>query len=678
MLMESLAGLMLAGSAAAVIEEVQVTASRRNLSNRDSVQAITVMDEEALRASLPQVTADVFRGQAGVFIQQTTPGQGVPIVRGLKGSEVLHLVDGTRMNNAFFRNAPNQYVALLDVGTVERVEVVRGPVSTLYGADAMGGVVQFVTRQPEFRDETGPDTEPDWQTDLVAGTSDRSLSAWGAVEGGRGDTAYRLQLGYQDVGDRRTADGEVVPSSYESRSFNGSLRQRIDDNSELQFSWQHLRQPGTPRSDELVPGFGEDQPASSEFYFEPNQRNYARLGWSGDTSWGVLREYQLNLSYQEVRDDRRTRDFESPLRNLENNTSELWSLNGQFRGSENEWVDWVYGFEINQDTVRSQRRRQDLEQGDTFAVSSRFPDGSTQDSFAVYLHGRSELTSALTVEGGLRYSAFDIDLTATQASPAADLDPDELTFSLGMNWALTPGLNLVANVGEGFRAPNIFDLGTLGPRPGNRFNVANPELGPERLLGYDLGLKWADGNWSGQWVVFASDYEDKITSVATGELTDAGRTVVRSENLNEVELYGTELSARWQGDGRWSAYAMINAVRGTESDEFGQDEPADRVPPLNGRLGLQLQWSDTLDLSAYADAARRQDRLSSRDVRDPRINPTGTPGWATLNLSANWEARPGLSVGLRLRNLLDRAYREHGSGLDARGRDLVLSISANW
>nr|MDJ0656647.1 TonB-dependent receptor [Xanthomonadales bacterium] len=70
--------------------------------------------------------------------------------------------------------------------------------------------------------------------------------------------------------------------------------------------------------------------------------------------------------------------------------------------------------------------------------------------------------------------------------------------------------------------------------------------------------------------------------------------------------------------------------------------------------------------------------LSSRDVRDPRINPTGTPGWATLNLSANWEARPGLSVGLRLRNLLDRAYREHGSGLDARGRDLVLSISAGW
>lgn len=83
-------------------------------------------------------------------MQQTTPGQGVVILRGLKGSEVLHVVDGFRLNNAIFRNAPNQYVALVDSQSLARIEAVRGPMSALYGSDAMGGVLQMLTWEPRF------------------------------------------------------------------------------------------------------------------------------------------------------------------------------------------------------------------------------------------------------------------------------------------------------------------------------------------------------------------------------------------------------------------------------------------------------------------------------------------------------------------------------------------------
>ena len=107
------------------------------------------------------------------------------------------------------------------------------------------------------------------------------------------------------------------------------------------------------------------------------------------------------------------------------------------------------------------------------SVASRFPDGSSLDSAAAFFVGDAWMGDRLRFSGGLRYSRFDIDLAATEASPSASLEPDDVTGHVGVWYALTPELAVVANAGRGFRPPNIFDLGTLGPRPGNRFNVAD-------------------------------------------------------------------------------------------------------------------------------------------------------------------------------------------------------------
>ena len=142
------------------LEYVQVTATRRAAREFDVAAAVSQVDSVSVQAEIPDVLAEMLRGLPGTFFQQTTPGQGVPVIRGLKGSQVLHLVDGMRLNNAFFRDAPNQYVGLVDAFAMERVEVVRGAAGTLYGADAMGGVVNILTREPLF-------DGPDWQLSLI-------------------------------------------------------------------------------------------------------------------------------------------------------------------------------------------------------------------------------------------------------------------------------------------------------------------------------------------------------------------------------------------------------------------------------------------------------------------------------------------------------------------------------
>ena len=85
-----------------------------------------------------------------LFSSKPHPARAFPIIRGLKGSQVLHLVDGMRLNNAFFRNAPNQYLGLVDAYATERTEIIRGAAPSLYGADAMGGVLQVLTAEPDF------------------------------------------------------------------------------------------------------------------------------------------------------------------------------------------------------------------------------------------------------------------------------------------------------------------------------------------------------------------------------------------------------------------------------------------------------------------------------------------------------------------------------------------------
>ncbi len=119
-------------------------------------------------------------------------------------------------------------------------------------------------------------------------------------------------------------------------------------------------------------------------------------------------------------------------------------------------------------------------------------------------------------------------------------------------------------------------------------------------------------------------------------------------------------------------YGVLNFARGDEEDPEGNDEPADRMPPLNAKLGLVYTPDERLRFEAYSYLADDQDRLSERDEGDPRIDPNGTPGWGTVNLAAEWRPRPEITIGLRAENLGDQRYREHGSGIDARGRSIAL------
>lgn len=669
------------------IHRVQVTATKRPESTVDVPAATTVVGPAEMRSLAPQTVMDALHGEVGTFVQQTTPGQGVVIVRGLKGSEVLHLVDGFRLNNAIFRNAPNQYVALVDAQNVDTIEVVRGPSSTLYGGDAMGGVVQMLTREPRF-------TGTAWQfagglRGLYA-SADESMVSRAEFATGRERFVLSGGATYQDVNDLRVGGGERLrPTGFTARSGDFKLRAEVAEGHELMASVQYSRQPRTPRYDALVPGFGQDTPDNTTFFFEPQERRFAQLRWRITRPNALFDEAQFNAGRQEIVDDRRTRASGSGNEDRERNHDELTGLFAQFGKALGDSHYFSYGFDIYRDEVASGKVRVDLDSGATAARAPRFPDGSTMKSRALYVADDWRIHERIDLNFGARYSRFDIDIPDSAFMPGVELSADDLTGNLGGAVALGGDLRFVSNIGRGFRAPNIFDLGVFGVRPGSRYSVPNPALGPETVTSFDAGFKFGGRKFAGEIIAFRSRYRDKIVPVLTGDFVDADGSpcnpanttcleVVRNANVDAVNLWGVEAGARYHAaESDLEIYATATWTRG-ENEAANGKVPADRIPPLFGKAGASWHASTNVSLETYVLYATRQDRLSATDRSDPRIGPEGTAGWAALNARAAWKASDRFALALRVENLGDRRYREHGTGLDEPGRNFVLTADYRY
>ena len=652
------------------IEEIQVTAMRRPLAQKDVSAALTLISVEDIRGA--KIITDALAAQPGVFLQQTTPGQGAAIVRGLKGSEVLHLVDGMRLNNAIFRNAPTQYLALVAPGTVDRIEVVRGAPASLYGSDAVGGVVQVLSRIPSF-DEPG--TRGDAY--LAYDTADLGKIIRGSFDVGNERLAGLISGEYLQTGNRRIGGGErVAPTGYESKGARIALSVTPDAEQSWLFDFQYASQPATPRIDELVPGFGQTEPSSSEFLFSPNDRLFAHIKHTrADWLWSA--DWNFDAGWQRIDDDRITRNFQSQFRRREKNSSDLFGITAS-AASDTRSGSWIVGAELYHDRVRSQRSEEDIVSGQVQDLQARFPDDSSVDQAAVYANLLHNLSERHSLSGGLRFSAIAVDLSQTAFSPAASVDQDDVSADFGWVFDVNQQSQIVANLGYGFRAPNVFDLGTLGDRPGNRFNIPNPDLESERIYQFDVGFRHHDELWDLNVMLFALHYTNRITSVLTGAVTPSGRDVVQSQNVDSADIYGVEAAAHVVLSAATTADLVINYVRGEQNEADGVDVSADRIPPFNGRLSLRYIVSDALSVEPYLLFAGSQDRLSPRDIRDVRINPEGTPGWLTANVAVAWQPNDRWQIVASLENLFDKQYRVHGSGIDSTGTNLILSLHWLW
>ncbi len=647
------------------------SALRSNVSVFDSPQAVSIVDLQNLTERQPSNMIEALEREVGVLMQRTGNGQASPFVRGLTGNQTLILVDGIRMNNSTFRFGPNQYFATVDPGMIQRIEVVRGPQSVLFGSDAIGGVINVITRSAR----TGIGDYLGGQFVERYTTADSSSYTRLNVE------ASRRQLGVFAGGSYLNANDLYRGGDLGTQPFTGYSQYAGDvkfdyllaDDQLLTVSLQHHEQMDVPRTDKW--------PGESRL-FDPQQRNLGYIRWQGRDVGGVLDAFMFTASF--ARQKEGTLKRKPPTSLLEDRSEFNVNTTGLtlVLTSELSWLGRLtYGVDWYHDDVTANKFRHDL--SGALPPSPRlaqFPDDSQYERVGAFLQWETDVTERLSATSGVRFSNIEAGATV------ALFDPDDLgappvdtpiapnfqdwTASVGLSYELNPCLRLVGSVGEGFRAPSLDELTSVSDNVNEGIDIPNPDLGPETSINYEVGLKADYERIRAQSFVFWTDLDDLSVREVVGQIPDPdslGDTIdlLSRRNVGSAQVQGFELAGEYLFTPQWSTYGNLTYIYGQNATD---DEPLSRTPPTQGLICLR--WRDRCArnwVEVYGWLVGRQDRLSARDIRDSRIPADGTPGYATLNLRLGSRVGESQRVTLGLENITNKAYRVHGSGVDGPG-----------
>ena len=670
-----------------VEEEIVVTATTVPEPLTELPYSAAVLSRDDLRSrQMARTLPEALDETTGVVVQKTSHGLGSPYLRGLTGFHTVLLVNGIRLNNSAFRDGPNQYWTTVDPYGLDRVELVRGPVSVLYGSDAVGGTVNALAAAPEGRGTSGS---------LSYRFASAEHSGIGHAEvagdlGGRG--RYRLGISAASFGDLEGGGevGEQPKTGYDTdavdalfsyelgagrRLVGGHQRMAVDDAWRTHRTIHGISWEGTAVGNEKVHSFDQDRRLSFLQYRQTNPTP-------------VFDELEVTVSYHRQGEDRlrvRLDDRRDHQGFVVGTTgvgvrAQLQTRVGRL----------TYGLERYDDDVRSYSRRY-TPAGQLVGADIQGPvaDDASYDSAGVYLQDELALGQRLRVIAGARYSRIELHAGSVQ-------DPVLLTrVSLDDRWSDLSGnlrallrldqqdrWQLFAGLSQGFRAPNLSDLTRLDIARSNELEVPSPGLDPERFLAYELGVRRHAARLEGGLTLFYTDVEGMIIRVPTGRTIDRSFEVVK-RNAGDGSIRGAELELRADLREDLSLFGGYTWLRGDVEAFPGVDqravrEPLDKGMPSNGLLGVRWEpgrfWSEVV-----VQAVEAQHRLSTRDAADTqRIPPGGTPGYTLVTWRGGVEIRPGLRLSLAGENLGDVEYRAHGSGVNGAGRNWVAAVDYSF
>lgn len=643
------------------LPEVEViSASRRNTSSLHLPFASGVLNLPTESENIPRTTPESLSIIPGVFVQKTNHGGGSPFIRGLTGNQTLILIDGIRLNNSTFRYGPNQYMNTIDPFSVSKIEVLRGSGSVQYGSDAMGGVIQIFTKEPSY--STGKTFKGSLSGRYGSGNMERSGST--EFEYSTSKMAFSGILGIKDFGDLVGGDttGRQSPSGYSETDASLKLKLKISDRSELIIANQFVQQKDVDVFHKVrLENFNVNK-------MGVQGRNLSYLKYNIDNNSLVLNKIHFTGSFNSTIEERNSQKNNSTVRGLERDKIQTSNLAVEVFSDLNRFWTANSGIEYYRDEVGSIRNNINSQDGTVTVLRGLYPDKSTYSNTSVYSLQHIHFGS-FNIEAGLRYnwlqaSIKDADLGQLKISPNAFVWNGGINYSIGQHHFYT-------SLNSGYRAPNIDDMGTLGIVD-FRYELPSYDLKPEKSYNSELGYKYSSGKWSFGTAVYRNKMNNLINRVQTGQ-TINGYKVYRKENTEEAIIKGVEGFVEWQASQSlfFDMFASFN-----HGQNISKAEPLRRVPPFNGNFAMKYKLNKFYVKSelAWAD---KQSRLAQGDKDDNRIPLNGTPGWKVLNIYTGYTLG---SVQLRLsaQNLFNEDYRTHGSGINAVGRSLWMSLQYNF
>ena len=661
----------------ALLDPVVVVATKSARPMREIAGNVTVVSREDIENSLTTSVGNVFRYVPGIDAAGAGSRFGTEgvIIRGIGGNRVAVELDGAPLNHQFavgnFSNATRDSI---DIGAVQRIEVLHGPASALYGSAALGGVVSMWTPNPG--DLTGAAGEPGLQFSQAFRSDDSSTHTLGA--GAIGDERLGL-LGMAvyrrgNETDAAAAGNDQDRQDYENRTALAKFQAEAPWGHQLSTTFYRESSdvdtearalPGTGRFASTTRLEGDD-----DYDLDLIASTYDFGGGRFDR--GFLRAYYEDVSIEQDTLDvrasaarpvsiQRSFRYDEDLAGLELN------LGQDFR-----WGQTLHRFAIGAEWSGSEIKEQrdatetDLTSGDVSKslLGENFPlhdfPKTDTDEYGLYLQNEVSLGDTMLI-AALRWDRYELDPQTDPVFAAGNptvktqaLSEDEFSPKLGLVRRISAAADVYLQYAHGFRGPSFddaylsFDIPIFNIRA-----VPNPDLRPESSDGLEAGMRWRTGWLSADINLFYTRYEDFIeTKVRLGLDPDSGRLLFQSQNIGEARIYGAEFRSSIELERLVPNLRLDAAAFWARGENDDANEPLNSVGPPQAVIGATWSapggWGQATLMSTFT---ARHSRLD--ETRGPLFE---APGSAVFDFYLGRRFGEHLLLRGGVDNLLDKTW----------------------
>ncbi|HEY7471368.1 MAG TPA: TonB-dependent receptor [Gemmatimonadota bacterium] len=640
---------------------IQVTASASATSALESPQPTTVLSDEDLDAAQAPSLGETLDHVPGVHNLSTGIGIGKPVIRGLTSNRVLVLENGQRLETQQWGDEHGPDVETINA---ERIEVIRGPASVLYGSDALGGVVNIIP--PDVPDALGRDAFI--QGSFTGGYASNNQQPEGdlSIEGASGGLGFRVSGTGRSSENLETPDYELWNSGNRAvgggaalgyRGAWGSLNGRyvyrderieLTDEDPAETPFQRI---GDHRAEfELIAPFGESR-LEATVGFERNRRREFEESGATDVALGLLsRTYtgEIHLHHPIL----------GPFFGL-------LGLSGMHTSFEK------------------------------FGEETLIPE-NTSNAVGVYAFEQAEAGRwSFSMGGRYDFRHLDVEDDEELGLTAQTKSWNSLTGNIGVLYRVSEPMALVLNVGRGFRAPSAFELYSNGVHEGTiAFERGNPDLDTEKSLNIDLAARVFAHRMIGELGGFVNRVQDFIFTLPTGDVDPESGFEIFDVVQGDAVLSGIESSLELHPTDVLHLEAAVDYVYG---ENTSSDEPLPNVPPLRATYKLRYEGKsgdvfENPNLWIGGESNARQARLNPADAEffTGAFDGEGymSEAYTLINAGGGFEIslgpRRSVHVDMQIRNLFDESYAPFLSRIKTnamnpgQGRNLILRLTTEF
>ena len=668
-----------------------------------------------------QTTADVMQNSGNVFVQKSQGGGGSPIIRGFETNKVLMVIDGVRMNNAIYRGGHLQNIITIDNSMLDKVEIVFGPGSVIYGSDALGGVMHFYSKNPLLAD-TGTLVKANAFARYATANDENTIHADVSVGGNK--FASLSSFTYSKFGDLRQGNirnpfyGSLGARNFYVQKFNGkdSMLVNADPNVQVGSGYsqydilqkllfkqndkishlinlQYSTSSDIPRYDRLTQTSG-GKPKFGEWYYGPQERLFASYTLQINKGKTFYNNARIIVAYQNIEESRNDRRFQKTTLNSRIEQLDIVSINADF-DKKIKRNEMRFGVEGVYNKVNSSASAKNISTNVATPIDTRYPDGgSTMQSLAAYFSHTFEANKKLIINDGIRlsnvilHSQFNDTTFFPFPFKSVTQNNTALNGNIGIVAMPFKGWRFTLVGATGFRAPNVDDLSKVFESTAGKVIVPNPNLKPEFTYNLDLGIaKTFQEKITLGVNAFYTLYKNAITTkpgkfngsdsvMYDGQMSAVSMNV----NANEAYLYGASAYLNADITKHFSIVSTLNyTFARIKTDTV--DYPLDHIPPVFGktsfilkqkklRAELFLMYSGWKHLSEY--------NMLGEDNFVDNATAQGMPAWVTFNIRTAYQIQKNIQIQLALENIFDVNYRVFASNISAPGRNFVVTLRGNF